>query len=92
MADSPWPVIHAERAALADDLVGLAAPRWATPSLCAGWSVHEVLGHMTATATMTPFGFLAGMVRAGLRFETMARRAIATQTAGGPPATLARFR
>jgi hypothetical protein len=38
MADSPWPVIHAERAALADDLAALALDRWRTPSLCAGWS------------------------------------------------------
>jgi hypothetical protein len=36
-ADSPWPVIHAERAALADDLAVLALERWMTPSLCTGW-------------------------------------------------------
>ena len=92
MADSPWPVIHAERAALADDLAALTPDRWTTPSLCAGWSVHEVLGHMTATATMTPLGFLSRMARAGFRFETMARRNIDAQTADGPDATLARFR
>lgn len=92
MADSPWPVIHAERAALADDLAVLAADRWTTPSLCTGWSVHEVLGHMTATATMTPLGFLGRLARAGFRFETMARRNIDAETAGGPAATLARFR
>jgi uncharacterized protein (TIGR03083 family) len=92
MADTPWPVIHAERAALADDLAGLAPERWTTPSLCTGWTVHEVLAHMTATATMTPLGFLARMARAGFRFETMARRNIDAQTEGGPEATLARFR
>ena len=92
MADSPWPVIHAERAALADDLAALAPDRWTTPSLCTGWSVHQVLGHMTATATMTPFGFVARMARAGFRFETMAQRNIDAETTGGPQATLARFR
>jgi uncharacterized protein (TIGR03083 family) len=92
MADSPWPVIHAERAALADDLAALTPDRWSTPSLCAGWSVHEVLGHMTATATMTPLGFLSQMARVGFRFETMTRRNIDDQTADGPDATLARFR
>jgi uncharacterized protein (TIGR03083 family) len=85
-------VIHAERAALADDLAGLAPDRWTTPSLCTGWSVHEVLGHMTATATMTPLGFFGRMARAGFPFETMARRNIDAETAGGPAATLARFR
>jgi uncharacterized protein (TIGR03083 family) len=92
MEDSPWPVIHAERAALADDLAALAPDRWLTPSLCTGWSVHEVLAHMTATATMTPLGFVGRMVRAGFRFETMARRNVDAETAGGPAATLARFR
>jgi uncharacterized protein (TIGR03083 family) len=92
MADSPWPVIHAERAALVDGLAGLAPDRWTTPSLCTGWSVHEVLGHMTATATMTPLGFFGRMARTGFRFETMARRNIDAETAGGPAATLARFR
>jgi len=43
MAESPWPTIHAERAALADDLAGLSAEQWATPSLCQGWTVHQVL-------------------------------------------------
>jgi uncharacterized protein (TIGR03083 family) len=92
MADSPWPVIHAERAALADDLATLAPDRWNTPSLCTGWSVHEVLAHMTATATMTPLGFLGRLARAGFRFQTMTRHTIDAQTAGGPAATLARFR
>ena len=92
MPDSPWPVIHAERAALADDLAALTPARWSTPSLCTGWSVHEVLGHMTATATMTPLAFFGRMARAGFRFQTMARRNIDAQTADGPDATLARFR
>jgi uncharacterized protein (TIGR03083 family) len=92
MPDSPWPVIHAERAALAADLDGLAPDRWNTPSLCPGWSVHEVLGHMTATAAMTPPKWLGRMARSGFRFETMLRRAIDEQTADGPAATLQRFR
>jgi hypothetical protein len=51
--------------------------------------VHEVLGHMTATATITPLGFFSRMARAGFRLETMTRRNIDAQTAD---ATLARFR
>jgi len=47
---SPWPMIHAERAALVADLEDLPDERWATPSLCEGWTVQEVLGHMTASA------------------------------------------
>src|SRR6478672_3507798 len=35
---SPWPTIHTERAALADDLAGLTHDQWETPSLCAPWT------------------------------------------------------
>lgn len=91
MADSPWPVIHAERAALVEDLNGLDPDQWATPSLCGGWSVHEVLGHLTATAAMTPPRFFGRMIASGFRFERMARRNIDAETANGPAVTLARF-
>jgi uncharacterized protein (TIGR03083 family) len=84
-------VIHRERAVLAGDLADLAPDRWTTPSLCLGWSVHQVLAHTTATATMTPLGFLTRTARAGCRFDTMTRRSIDAATAGGPAATLARF-
>jgi uncharacterized protein (TIGR03083 family) len=91
-AASPWPVIHAERAALADDLSSLDQDRWATPSLGAGWSVHDVLGHLTATAKTTPGGFLAKFARSGFRFDAMAGKDVVAETAGGPAATLAEFR
>jgi uncharacterized protein (TIGR03083 family) len=92
MAASPWPAIHAERAALADDLQDLAADRWSTPSLCADWTVLDVLAHMTATASMTPPAFFGKLARTGFRFERMVRRDIGAMSDGGPAATLARFR
>jgi uncharacterized protein (TIGR03083 family) len=39
--------VAAERLGLADDLEGLAPGQWATPSLCAGWTVHDVVAHLT---------------------------------------------
>ena len=39
MAASPWPVIHAEREALAADLAPLDGAQWTTQSLCDEWSV-----------------------------------------------------
>ena len=47
-----WPVVHAERQALADDLEGLPREAWATPSLCPGWDVHDVLGHSLTVVTV----------------------------------------
>jgi uncharacterized protein (TIGR03083 family) len=88
---SPWPTIHAERKALAADLQSLTDDRWATPSLCTGWTVREVLGHMTATAATTPPTFFARLIGSGFRFNAMAARAIARECEGSPADTLRRF-
>jgi uncharacterized protein (TIGR03083 family) len=92
MADSPWPVIHAERTALANDLAGLDQAGWDMPSLCTGWSVRDTLGHMTATARKTPAGFFVSMAKSGFNFDKMAAEDIRRETAGTPADTLAAFR
>jgi uncharacterized protein (TIGR03083 family) len=92
MADSPWPVIHAERDALAADLAGLDQAGWETSSLCAQWSVRDVLGHMTATARMTPPRFFISMAKSGFNFSKMTAEDIRRETAGTPADTLAAFR
>jgi uncharacterized protein (TIGR03083 family) len=91
MADI-WPLVHAERAALAADLADLSAAEWATPSLDAGWSVQDVLAHMTATALMTPPKFFGKMLASGFSFTKFAQKEIDKGTAGGPARTLADFR
>lgn len=92
MADDIWPVVHAERHALADDLTPLTPEQWSTPSLCEGRTVLQTLAHMTATAQMTPPAFLMKMAGSGFRFERMAAKEIDAMSAGGPAATLERFR
>jgi uncharacterized protein (TIGR03083 family) len=89
---SPWPVIHAERAALADDLAALTDEQWATASLCPGWSVRDVLGHIIATAKMTPGAFFAGLARAGFRFNDMSNNRIAAEATAVPADGLAELR
>jgi uncharacterized protein (TIGR03083 family) len=86
-----WPTIHAERRALLADVERLTEEQWSTPSLCSGWSVRDVLGHMTATATMTPGSFFAGLVGSGFRFHAMSAKNVARETAGTPADTVARF-
>ncbi len=92
MSDDIWPVVHAERRALANDLAGLTPEQWATPSLCPGWSVHDVLAHMVATAKETSASFFTGLIGSGFRFSRMTEKRIAEEGAGGPAATLAAFR
>jgi len=88
----PWTTIHEERRALLKDLEPLTAEQWSTPSLCEGWTVRDVLGHMVATAKKTPPKFFAGLVGSGFRFNAMAAKDVARETEGGPAETLGRFR
>ena len=63
-----WPTLHAERAALAADRAGLTDARWATPSLCAGYSVRDVLAHLTAAASLGPVRWMwSGVHQGGVR-------------------------
>jgi uncharacterized protein (TIGR03083 family) len=92
MAASPWPLIHAERVALIADLAALEDAQWQTPSLCADWTVHDVLGHMTATARMTPPRFFAALAGSAFSFQAMTAKDIRRETAVSPAAGLAAFR
>src|ERR1700722_8813676 len=60
-----WRVIHKERAALVDDLAGLTPEQWATPLLCGGWNVHDVVAHLAATATLSLPRFAKEFLLAG---------------------------
>ncbi|WP_407922890.1 maleylpyruvate isomerase N-terminal domain-containing protein [Brevibacterium sandarakinum] len=43
-------MIHAERSRLAEHLGGLDGVRWNEPTLCADWSVEQVVAHLSAAA------------------------------------------
>ena len=88
----PWSIVHKERAALATDVESLTDEQWMTASLCAGWNVMQVLGHMTAAATSSAGRFFSGLAKSGFKFTKMAETDIARETAGGPAETLGRFK
>ncbi|MEV2237449.1 maleylpyruvate isomerase family mycothiol-dependent enzyme [Micromonospora sp. NPDC049891] len=87
-----WPLVHAERAALADDLTGLAADGWTTPSLCTGLTVREVLAHLTAAASLTPARWMLGVLRCRFDFDRQVLMRLAEQLGDTPDDTLDRFR
>ena len=66
---SVWPVVHAERARLVQDLTGLPGGAWSTPSLCPGWDVHDVLAHLVDSALATRLGFVRRMIAARFDFD-----------------------
>ncbi len=92
MAAGVWPLVHAERAALASDLSGLTAEQWQTPSLCEGWTVHDLLAHQVATARLTALGFFGALIGSGFSFTKFAAKGVAAGKLGGPEATLQAYR
>lgn len=88
----PWPIIHTERAALAADLEPLTDAQWSTPSLCALWTVRDVVAHLTAAAKMTPGRFFAHFAGAGFRFNAMTAKDVRRELGASPAGTLAEFK
>jgi uncharacterized protein (TIGR03083 family) len=92
MPANPWPIIHAERQALVNDVGSLSEQQWATQSLCAEWTVRDALAHMTATAKMTPPKFVGRFAGAGFNFNKMTAKDVAAERGDSGADALARFR
>ena len=66
--------VAGERAELAEVLAGLGEDEWDKATLCAGWRVRELVAHITLPYRLSVPRFLAGMVRAGGKFNRYADR------------------
>ncbi|WP_433323223.1 maleylpyruvate isomerase family mycothiol-dependent enzyme [Spirillospora sp. CA-294931] len=84
---------EAERLDLADFLDTLDEHEWGVDSLCAGWTVHDVLAHLTlSTRTGLP-AFVKGVIRARGSLDRMEADAARRRAAEYTPAELiAQFR
>jgi uncharacterized protein (TIGR03083 family) len=87
-----WRVIHAERAALLDDLAGLDPTQWATASLCDGWDVHDVVAHLAATATLSLLRFAKEFLLAGFNAGRIVDKQVAAGRRCKPPEILSALR
>ena len=63
--------VAAERRRLADSVTDLTDEQWATPSLCAAWTVRHVVAHLTLTTRITVPRLLWAAVRARGSFDRM---------------------
>jgi len=86
-----WPTIHTERQDLAADLRTLDPGQWDTPSLCAEWTVRDVLAHMAATAKMKPSAFFPKLAASGFKFNRLQEKGIAENKGHSAADTLAGF-
>lgn len=74
-ADALWEMVAAERSAMADLGATLTPEQWDAPSLCDGWRVRDVFGHVVFTIESTPGAVFARVVRSGFRIHPMFARA-----------------
>jgi uncharacterized protein (TIGR03083 family) len=72
--DDLWAALDTERAGLADLLETFGPEQWAHPSLCAGWTVREVVAHLALGPRLTVPGAIAELVRARGSFNRMIDR------------------
>ncbi|WBQ02163.1 maleylpyruvate isomerase family mycothiol-dependent enzyme [Kribbella sp. CA-293567] len=87
-----WTLVHAERAALAADLLDLTEEQWRATSLCTELSVREVLAHLTAGATLSFPRWFAGVLRHRFDFDAQVLMRLREQLGDSSAATLTRFR
>src|ERR1700692_611200 len=87
-----WALVHAERAALAEDLAALDDAQWVHPSLCERWVVEDVVAHLTAAASVGPVRWLASVLGARVDFDLHNERRLAEYRGATPAQTLERFR
>ena len=90
--DELWSATHAERAALADDLVVLTEAQWATPSLCGRWTVEQVVAHLTAAASLGGLRWFRSVLDARFDFDVHNDRRLAEHRGTTTVETLDRFR
>jgi uncharacterized protein (TIGR03083 family) len=91
MSDA-WELVHRERRALVDDLEGLTPEQWEVPSLCGGWTVHDVVAHLVDNARTTRLGIVVAMVRARFDFDRQNDTGVAREKGATPAETLDRLR
>ena len=72
-SEAVWRHIDEQRAMLADLFEGIDAGLWATPSLCAGWTVRDVAAHLTHSHTSKP-RLMVEVARSGFRFNATVYR------------------
>ena len=82
----------AECAALIDDLAGLRDEQWATPSLCARWTVEEVTAHLAAAAGIGPIRWFRSVLGARFDFHLHNDRRLRERRGRTPQETLANLR
>ncbi|PIE32451.1 MAG: hypothetical protein CSA55_03335 [Ilumatobacter coccineus] len=86
-------MVASERLALCDLLEQLEPDEWQTQSLCADWTVRDVVAHLTLATEETLRGMIVGMIKARGSFDRMnTNAAIKRSRDVDPPELIQRLR
>jgi uncharacterized protein (TIGR03083 family) len=85
-------LIRSERLDLIDFLESLTPDEWATPSLCAGWTVQDVAAHVAWAPALRPRDTVLMAVRGGFRMNRLNADAARRWSARGREAILEQLR
>ena len=83
MADL-YPLVVDERRRLAARLDTLTDEQWATPSLCAGWTVRDVAAHLVFPATTSKLRMIVPFAKSGFNIDKMTMQTVRADTRTGP--------
>ncbi len=90
--DRLWGLVHAERAALADDLARLEPEQWHHRTLCGRWDLEDVVAHLVAAALTGRGRWIRSIVGARFRTDVHNQRRLDEHKGRDPEETFARFR
>lgn len=90
--DNIWTIVHQERQALIGDLESITAEQWSTQSLCADWTVHDVLAHLVDDARTTKVSFVRSLILARFNFDRINQSGVDRERKNDPIETLQSFR
>jgi uncharacterized protein (TIGR03083 family) len=87
MGEDYWSAVRALRLRIADLLEDLTPTQWNAPSLCQGWRLRDVAGHLALVPTITTWQMISVAPRAGFdpnRINTL----LARRHGSGEPAEI----
>ncbi|MFQ5558352.1 MAG: maleylpyruvate isomerase family mycothiol-dependent enzyme, partial [Acidimicrobiales bacterium] len=90
--DDMWDWVRAERRELAALLDALAPEQWRTPSLCEGWTIREVVGHLLTGPEIGTIEFLATFAGSRFDFHATMDKLARRISRGGPERLVADLR
>src|SRR6185369_4532696 len=92
MSEAYWSAVRTMRLGIADLLDSLGPGEWDGPSLCRGWRIRDVAGHLSIIPTITTRALLAVAPRARFNLHRMNTAVAVRHGSGRPEAIVAVIR